>query len=61
MFRVQAAGYEPVLSVHDEIVTEAPKDHGSVEHFRQLMSVPPDWAKGCPINASGYRADRYRK
>lgn len=57
---VEKAGYEVILSVHDEIGAEA--DPGRpVEEFERLMSDLPAWADGCPVSAEGYVADRYRK
>ena len=50
-----------ICSVHDELISEADMEHGSVEEFEGLMSTLPDWAKGCPVAAEGYRAERYRK
>jgi len=61
MFRVEAAGYHVLLTVHDEIVTEAPAGHGSVDEFCHLMATPPTWAADCPIAAEGWRGRRYRK
>jgi len=61
MLRVEDAGYEMICSVHDELISEADMEHGSVEEFEGLMSTLPDWAKGCPVAAEGYRAERYRK
>lgn len=59
---VEAAGYEIVLSVHDELITEAP-DTPEFTHERlaELMSVVPSWAKGLPLAAAGFEAYRYRK
>jgi len=59
---VEAAGYEIVLSVHDELITEAPDsdDFGS-DQLVGLMSVVPPWAEGLPLAAAGFEAYRYRK
>jgi len=62
MMRAEAAGYEIILSVYDEIVSEVPKDFGSLEEFKDLMRGPlPDWAAGWPINVDGWEGKRYRK
>ncbi len=61
MERVEGRGYYVILTVHDEIVSETKADHGSSEHFNELMSVAPAWAEGCPIAAEGWQGFRYRK
>lgn len=53
--------YPLVLTVHDELVSDTPKGRGSIEDFNKLMVVVPDWAKGLPIAADGYEAERYKK
>lgn len=61
MVRAEAAGYETVLTVHDEMLSEAPIGFGSVHEFEGLMAALPAWAAGCPVKAEGYCASRYRK
>lgn len=53
--------YVPVLSVHDEVVTEARQGTGSVEEFTALMVELPEWAVGCPVKAESWTGFRYRK
>jgi DNA polymerase len=50
-----------VLSVHDEIIAEAPVDFGSVEHFVALMTELPSWGAGFPLVAEGGEGRRYAK
>ena len=61
MLNLEDAGYEVVMTVHDEIISEVPKDFGSVEEFIEIMTQPIGWAPGCAIGAEGWRADRYKK
>lgn len=61
MLRVDAAGYRPTITIHDEIVCEVPEDFGSETDFERLMVHPPVWSKGCPISAESWRGKRYRK
>lgn len=62
MPNIEAAGYEIVLTVHDEIITEAP-DSGEFnpQHLAALMASNPEWAQGLPLAAAGFEAYRYRK
>jgi DNA polymerase len=62
MPRIEEAGYEIVLTVHDELLTETPDtDAYSSDHLATLLSVCPDWAPGLPLAAAGFEAYRYRK
>jgi len=59
---VQAAGYDIVLSVHDELICEAPDSSDfSHEHLASLLATVPSWAEGMPLAAAGFEAYRYRK
>ena len=59
---IEAAGYAIVLTVHDEIISEAPDTPAfSADHLAALMATPPRWATGLPLAAAGFEASRYRK
>ncbi|ECJ9331649.1 DNA polymerase [Salmonella enterica] len=59
---IENAGYSIVLTVHDEIISEAPDTSDySAEHLSQLLATVPDWAEGIPLNAGGFESYRYRK
>lgn len=59
---IEKAGYEIVLTVHDEIISEAPDtDEYTHEHLAELMSAGCDWTEGLPLAAAGFEAYRYRK
>ena len=61
MLRLEAAGYLPVLSVHDECLSEIAEGFGSLEEFVSLLTQLPAWATGCPVSAEAWRGKRYRK
>lgn len=59
---IEAAGYQIVLSVHDEFITEAPDtDDFNRDGLAALMSTNPKWAEGLPLAAAGFETYRYRK
>ena len=53
--------YEPVLTVHDELIAEAVIGTGNVKEFEHLMATCPPWARGCPVEAEGWAGFRYHK
>lgn len=60
--RLAAAGYNPILTVYDEIVCEVPKGFGSIEEFEEIMAQSPGpWADGWPIAVDAWTGERYRK
>lgn len=59
---IEQAGYEIVLSVHDELLTETPDSpQFNAETLGRMMATPPAWAQGIPLAAAGFEAYRYRK
>lgn len=59
---IEAKGYQIVLSVHDELLTETPdRDEFNADELGQMMSIAPPWAKGIPLAAAGFETARYRK
>lgn len=71
MLRVEDAGYPVILTVHDEIVSEVPdtvkvkvpggEQVATLAHYKSLIEQLPKWAAGCPVAASGWVGQRYRK
>lgn len=61
MMALEVKGYNVILSVHDEIISEVPDDFGSLDEMIDIMTRVPAWAEGCPINAEGKEGKRYRK
>jgi DNA polymerase len=59
---IEAAGYQIVTTVHDEVVTECPDSpEFNGEHLAALLSATPAWAEGMPLAAEGFESYRYRK
>ena len=59
---IEAAGYEIILTVHDEIIAETPDEPGyNVEHMAGLLAAPPPWALDMPLAAAGFETYRYKK
>jgi DNA polymerase len=62
MAAIEQAGYEIVLTVHDELLTETPdSERYSSTELARLMSVQPAWAPDVPLAAAGFETLRYRK
>lgn len=59
---IEAAGYQIVLTVHDEVVCEAPDEpQYNAEHLAALLCAPPPWAPDMPLAAAGFESYRYKK
>lgn len=61
MTRLEAAGYEVLTSIHDEIPAERNVGEGSLDEFIELMSVRPEWGLDIPLKVGGWNGPRYRK
>jgi len=62
MLNAESAGYEVVLSVHDELITETPDNENyTAKVLSKIMTSPPRWACGLPLAAAGFESYHYRK
>jgi len=61
VINIEEAGYDFLMSIHDEGLAERERGRGSVKEFVSLMTRLPAWADGCPITAEGWTGPRYRK
>lgn len=62
MPHAEEAGYEIVLTVHDELVTETPdRDEFTAEGLSTILAAGADWTEGLPLAAAGFESKRYRK
>lgn len=61
MLRLELAGYNPILTVHDEVLIETAEGVGDFEQFMELVTTLPAWAGGLPLAGEGWIGQRYRK
>ena len=58
---LEAAGYQVVFHVHDEVVIDCPADRADLDDVVRLMTQPIPWAPDLPLNADGWVGDFFRK
>jgi DNA polymerase len=63
MLALDARGQNLLLSVHDELIGEAPKADAqrTLGEMLAVMRTAPTWAPGLPVGAEGWIGPRYRK
>lgn len=61
MKALELAEYPVIFEVYDEIVCETEEDKGSLKEMLRIMATPPLWGPDIPLEAKGYREQRYRK
>jgi DNA polymerase len=52
---------EAVLHVHDEVVCETADPEGTTDLMRRVMTTPPEWAAGLPLDIGIKTMERYGK
>jgi DNA polymerase len=61
MLRLDRAGYQIVMHIHDEIVCEVVKGSANLDDYISIFSQPPPWAPGFPIGAEGWVNEYLKK
>jgi DNA polymerase len=63
LLRIDEAGHDIILHVHDEVVVEcdADKAENVLAEIIGIMSTPPDWIPDIPLSAEGEILDFYSK
>lgn len=66
MFRAEKAGYDLILTVHDELLAEVKKVWAVVaglseQHFAEIMAMKRDIYAGLPISVATWSGPRYNK
>lgn len=59
---LEKAGYQVLLTVHDEVVCQNKTGRGNLGEFISILCTLPIWAdKKLPLSAKGWKGSRYRK
>lgn len=63
MIRLDSRGYDIVMHVHDEVISDNQNwhDFGSIEEMCSIMGEPIKWAPGLPLRADGFETSFYKK
>ena len=63
VLRLHRAGYDPLWTVHDEVIIEVPEAEAEecLRVAEEAMSTPVDWAPEIPLAAEGSIEDHYTK
>lgn len=62
MIRLDEAGYDIRMHVHDEVILDVPNtDTEALTQVNEIMGQPIDWAPGLPLRADGYETEFYKK
>lgn len=62
MLRVDAAGYNIAMHIHDEMVVDVPiEDTEAANKITALMGQEIEWASGLPLRGDTYETPYYRK
>ncbi|MBQ9364819.1 MAG: DNA polymerase [Schwartzia sp.] len=61
MLRLDAAGYNIVMHVHDEVIIEKEQGEGSLDDVIRIMTQNEEWNEGLPLDAAGFESTYYKK
>lgn len=59
MLRVEAAGFHPIFTVHDEVVCQDPPER--LEEFKSIMEQNLKWWPDLPLDVEVQATERYQK
>lgn len=61
LMRVNSAGYQTVMHVHDEVILDVPAAQADINKVCELMGQPISWAPGLILKAAGFDSAYYKK
>lgn len=59
--RLDAAGFQTVMHVHDEAILDVPKEIADIKTVTDIMGESIEWAPGLKLRADGCMIEFYRK
>lgn len=59
--RMEQAGFQTVMHIHDEVVLDVPNEQADLETVCNIMRQPIPWAVGLTLNAAGFTGNYYQK
>jgi DNA polymerase bacteriophage-type len=60
-WRLEAAGYQTFMHVHDKCILDVPKDKADLMAVTDIIDYPTVWAPGLVLKAEGYETVFYKK
>ena len=61
LVNLEGTKYETILHVHDEIVSLVHEREADLDEYCRIVATLPDWAAGCPTEATGWIGKYYKK
>jgi DNA polymerase len=61
LIRLDAAGFNTAMHVHDETVIDEPIEFDSLDEVVNIMGQPIEWAPGLPLKADAFETEFYMK
>jgi DNA polymerase len=59
--RLEAAGFQTIMHIHDECVLDVPKDKADLKVVTDMMGYSIAWAPGLMLKAEGHETSFYKK
>jgi len=59
--RLEDAGYQTVMHVHDEAILDVPIEYADLDKACEIMGQPISWAPGLLLRADGFTTEFYKK
>lgn len=61
LMRLNRAGYQTVMHIHDEVVLDVPEYAANLDRVASIMGEPISWAPGLLLRADGFITEFYKK